>query len=182
MIEQQLAKANAAARSSDGGSLGAAAAASAARLESEVAAQKTKVLALKSKLDQLAQLQREVDLRKAQYEKAAARAADLKLEADVSETGLVPLGEAFVTGTPTFPNKPLILGLGAVAGIGLGVVLAIVVEMLSRRIRGPEDLAHAAGAAVLAVIADVAPVSLLQRLRRRRRGGETPLGALQVAQ
>ncbi|MBV8972478.1 MAG: exopolysaccharide biosynthesis protein EpsF, partial [Sphingomonadaceae bacterium] len=165
VVEQQLAKAQAAAKSTDSGSLGAAAAASAARLESEVAAQKAKVLGLKSQLDELAQMQREVDLRKAQYEKAAARAADLKLEADVSETGLVPLGDAFVTGTPTFPNKPLFLGLGVVAGLGLGAMLAIIVELVSRRIRGPEDLAHAAGAAVLAVIADVAPS------RRRRFAG-----------
>ncbi len=181
VVQQQLAKAAAAAKSSDGGSFASAAAANTARLESEVAAQKTKVLALKSQLDELAQLQREVDLRKTQYEKAAARAADLKLEADVSETGLVPLGDAFVTGTPAFPNKPLILGLGAVAGLGLGVVLAVIAELTSRRVRGPEDLAHAAGTAVLAVIADVAPLGLMQRLRRRIRRNNSH-GELQAAQ
>ncbi len=180
IVEQQLAKANAAARSTDGGSIGAATAANVARLEGEVNAQKAKVLALKSKLDDLAQLQREVDLRKVQYEKAAARAADLKLEADVSETGLVPLGDAFVAETPSFPNKPLILALGVVGGFGLGVVLAVIAELVSRRVRGPEDLARAAGASVLAVIADVAPVSFMQRLRRLLRR-DRDLGVLQVA-
>ncbi len=166
IIVEQLARETAAARSGAGDGPSAVSAATTARLESDFAAQKEKVLALHSKLDELAQLQREVDLRKSQYERAAERTANLKLEADVSETGLVPLGDAFVSGTPTFPNKPLILGLGAIAGLGLGIAFAIVTELISRRIRGPEDLAQAAGAAVMAVIADTAPVRLSQRLRR----------------
>ncbi len=105
VVEQQMNKANAAAASGGGVDMSGAARANAGRLESELAAQKEKVLALKPKLDELAQLQREVDLRKAQYEKAAMRTADLKLEADVSETGLVPLGDPLVEGSPVLPQQ-----------------------------------------------------------------------------
>ena len=165
ILVQQLARETAVAQSV-GGSMTSTTQSNAARLEAEVAAQKAKVLGLKPMLDQLAQLQREVDLRRSQYEKAAARAADLKLEADVSETGLVPLGDAVVSGVPTFPNKPLILILGAIAGFGLGIIAAITAELMSRRVRGPEDLARAADAAVLAVIADTTPISFAQRVWR----------------
>ncbi len=177
VLVEQLARETAAARSGTGDAPSAVSAATMARLESDLAAQKEKVLGLKVKLDELAQLQREVDLRKSQYERAAERTANLKLEADVSETGLVPLGDAAVSGTPTFPNKPLILGLGAVAGLGLGIAIAIIAELVSRRVRGPEDLAQAAGAAVMAVIADTAPVSLSRRLRRLFRREDRLVGA-----
>ena len=181
VLVQQLATATAAAHADATGTSSGDSGATAARLEGELAAQKAKVLALKPKLDDLAQLQREVDLRKAQYERAASRAADLKLEADVSETGLVPLGDAFVDGTPSFPNKPLFLAIGLVVGFGLGVAIAVIAELVSRRVRGPEDLAQAANAAVLAVIADTAPVGFAQRLRRRF-GREARFTGLQAAQ
>lgn len=181
IVEQQLARANAAAAAAGGGvDASAAVRSNAGRMEGELATQKEKVLALKPKLDALAQLQREVDLRKVQYEKAASRAADLKLEADVSETGLVPLGDALAEGSPSFPNKPLILALGTLTGLALGIVAAVLAELISRRIRGPEDLAHAANAAVLAVIADTAPVSLRRQLRQRMRRDNA--GTLQAAQ
>ncbi len=181
VVEQQLARAKSAAAAATGGvDPSGAVQANANRLEGELAAQKAKVLGLKPRLDELAQLQREVDLRKSQYEKAAVRTADLKLEADVSETGLVPLGDAVVEGAPSFPNKPLILALGIVAGLAFGIIGAVVTELVSRRVRGPEDLANAANAAVLAVIADTAPVSLARRLRRLLRRDDR-LGGLQVA-
>lgn len=181
VLLQQLARETATAAAANGAaSAGVSPFASAARLQAEVAAQKAKVLGLKPTLDELAQLQREVDLRKSQYERAAERAADLKLQADVNETGLVPLGDAVVSGTPASPNKPLILALGVAAGLALGVIAAIGTELVSRRVRGPEDLAHAANAAVLAVIADTAPVSLARRFRRLLRRDDR-LAGLQAA-
>ena len=165
VLQAQLARETAAAHAV-GGSTTSAARGNISRLEAETEAQKDKVLALKPVLDQLDQLQREVDLRRTQYEKAAARAADLKLESDVSESGLISLGDAVVSGTPSFPNIPLILGIGAMGGLGLGILAAIVTEMLSRRIRGPEDLARASKVAVLAVIADTTRVQTGGWLRR----------------
>ncbi len=164
-LQSQLSKETSAAQSL-GGTVNSSTQQNIAKLESDYNAQKTKVLSLKPQLDALSQLQREVDLRRAQYEKAAARTADLKLQADVSEAGLVPLGDAAVSGTPSWPNKPLILLAGLLGGLGLGIVMAILTEMMSRRVRGPEDLARASEVPVLAVIADTAPVNPVYRLRR----------------
>ena len=181
VVAGQLARESATAATAPVNNGAGIAAANTARLTSDLAAQKEKVLALKPRLDELAQLQREVDLRKAQYAKAAARAADLKLEADVSETGLVPLGDAAVSGSPSFPNKPLFLAIGVIAGLALGITAAVATELVSRRVRGPEDLARAANSAVLAVIADTVPVSFTRRLRRLLRR-ERGLGPLQAAE
>ncbi len=135
-------------------------------LEALYNGQRAKVLGMQDTLNELAQLTREVELRRQQYEKAAARTADLRLESNVSESGLVVLGDAIGSGKPSFPNWPQIIGLSTAFGLGLGVVLAVFTELLTRRIRGTEDLNFAARAPVLAVIADVAPSPWRDRVRR----------------
>ena len=153
---------------------------SVAQLESDYNAQRAKVLGMQSTLNQLGKLQREVDLRRSQYEKAAARTADLRLESNISESGLVVLGDAIGSPKPSFPNWPQIAGLATAFGLALGIVLAIFTELLTRRIRGTEDLNFASRAPVLAVIADVAPSPFRDRMRKllsRRRpitGGWQP--------
>ncbi|TRW17962.1 exopolysaccharide biosynthesis protein EpsF [Glacieibacterium frigidum] len=166
LLQRQLATETAAARSSGGGGA-AASRRSIAELDAEYRAQKALVLGMKDKLDQLGALQREVELRRSQYEKAAARTADLKLEADVNETGLVPLGDPVGTGTPSFPNMPLIATMAVAGGLVLGLILAIGVELLGRRVRGSEDLAAAARVPVLAVIAGNRPSPIREWFRRR---------------
>lgn len=166
LLQRQLSSELASARSSGGGGA-AASRRTIAQLDAEYRAQKALVLGMKDKLDQLGALAREVELRRSQYEKAAARTADLKLQADVNETGLVPLGEAIGTGTPSFPNVPFIGMLAAFGGLMLGLFLAIGVELLGRRVRGSEDLAAAARVPVLAVIAGTRPSPIREWVRRR---------------
>ena len=151
LLSAQLARETSAARSV-GGSSTAASRASVSQLQSEYDAQRAKVLAMKPQLDQLAQLQRETDLRRQQYEKAAERAADLRLQASVSETGLVVLGEALASPRPSFPNMPLIAAVAIGGGLALGLFAAVIAELLSRRVRSSEDLLYAAKVPVLAVI------------------------------
>ena len=170
LLRNQVARESAAART-DSGSAAASSRRTIAELETEYRNQKALVLSMKDKLDQLAALQREVDLRRDQYEKAAARTADLKLEADVNETGLVALGDPIGSGTPSFPNKPLIISLALFGGLGLGIVVATVIELLKRRVRGSEDLVGAARVPVLAVIAGARPSpwrAFVSRLLSRR--------------
>lgn len=71
--------------------------------------QKSKVIGQRDQVERLRQLQAEVDLRRAQFEKAAARTAELRQEAEVGETNLVPLGSAVTPQSPSFPNMPLIM-------------------------------------------------------------------------
>jgi uncharacterized protein involved in exopolysaccharide biosynthesis len=136
------------------------------QLEAEIEQQQKRVLERKPILDELVRLNREVELRRAQYEKASARTADLKLEADVSETGLVVLGDPTVSRTPSYPKVNLIIGLSAFFGLALGVLAAIIAEFIARRVRGAEDLAHATGTPVLVTVGAAAPSPLRQRIQK----------------
>lgn len=180
-LAAQLARESASARATTAAQTGASRQ-TVAQLEADYNAQRAKVLGMKNKLDQLAQYQREVDLRRAQYEKASARTADLRLESNVSESGLVVLGDVIGSTKPSFPNWPQITGLATAFGLGLGIALAVFVELLARRIRGTEDLAFSARAPVLAVIADAAPSPWRDRVRKLLSRRRPATDGLQPAQ
>ncbi len=164
LLATQLSRESAAARTA-GALVSGSTKRSIASIESDYAAQKAKVLSMKPLLDQDAQFQRDVELRRDQYQKAAARTADLKLEADVSEAGLVILGDAISDKKSSWPKIPLIGALSVVFGLGLGLALALTTELLARRVRGAEDLANASKVPVLAVIAAARRSRFRERIR-----------------
>jgi len=114
--------------------------------------QKTKVIAQRDKLQQLTQLQSDVNLRRDLYNRTMAKAAQFRQEAAAADTGIALLGNAVTPQKPSFPNKPLImfgsLGLGA----GMGILVGLLFELLSRRVRGVEDLQWAVDAPLLTVV------------------------------
>jgi uncharacterized protein involved in exopolysaccharide biosynthesis len=164
-LERELAREQAAARRAGAEQLGASRSGIAA-LEAEYEAQRAKVFAMKDKLDKLNQLVSEVALRRQQYEQSARRTSELQLESNVSDPGLILLGDATVATRPSFPNWPLIIGLGIGAGAALGLVMALLVELLNRRVRGAEDLGYAARVPVFAVIGDRRRPQWQQTLKR----------------
>ncbi len=117
-------------------------------------AQKAKVMAQREKVERLRLMQGEIDLRRQQYNNAVTRSAQLRQEAEVAETGagVTPMGVVLRPQAPVFPNKMLILATALVGGLGLGLVSALVLEFLGRRVRSAEDLASATQALVLAVV------------------------------
>jgi len=154
MLNGEIARESSAARAAGAAQSGSSLQ-SIAKLESEYSAQKALVLSMKGKLNELGQLQREVAQRRDQYEKAAARTADLRLQANLSESGLVVLGDAMANGSPSFPKWPLIAGMSFGLGTALGVVLALFTELMGRRVRGTEDLVFASKAPVFATVAEL---------------------------
>jgi uncharacterized protein involved in exopolysaccharide biosynthesis len=134
----------------------------------ELQDQKTRVIGQRDKIERLRQLQSEVDLRREQYKKTAERAADLTLEAGIADSGLSPIGVVVTPTKPAFPNKPLILGGALGLGAGLGLVLAVLVELLNRRVRGVEDLDFDGGLECLAVVGSAAP-------KRRKSSGQSAM-------
>jgi uncharacterized protein involved in exopolysaccharide biosynthesis len=152
------------------------------QLQADYDAQKDLVLRTKGKLNELAQLQREVEQRRQQYLQAAQRTANLRLQANLSESGLVVLGDPIVGNKPSFPNWPLVFAASIGFGLALGVVAAIFAELLARRVRGMEDLAFAAKVPVLAVIAERRPPVWRERLRRLFLGRRKPSSNWQPAE
>lgn len=115
--------------------------------------QKRKVVAQSGTVNILNRMTRDIELKREQLQKLSDRANDSRLSANVMDTGMTPMGSASSTGSPIFPNVPLIM-IGSVGFGGmLGVVLSLLIELLGRRVRSQEDLERATGAPVLAEIA-----------------------------
>ena len=119
---------------------------------SRVSVQKALVIANSDKLAKLKILQSEVDILEDQYSKTLAREADFRQQAGVDDAGLQVLGSASVPQSPSFPNKPLIVGGSFGLGLAIGVLIALLIELLDRRVRSPEDLNAVLGLPVLAVL------------------------------
>jgi uncharacterized protein involved in exopolysaccharide biosynthesis len=133
-VDQERAAANAA----------AAAARSAASASSSASTalqtQKAKVLANRENLAKLRQLQNEVDVRRDQFTKASEAAAQLRAQAATDDAGVTVLSNAVAPDSPSFPNIPLVI-LGALGlGFALGLLAALLTELLNRRIRTARDL------------------------------------------
>ncbi|WP_268920632.1 GumC family protein [Sandarakinorhabdus rubra] len=164
-MERQLAREQAVSRQAGAQQLGASRSGIAA-LEAEYEAQRAKVFGMKDKLDQHSRLRSEVELRRQEYEMATRRTSQLQMESNISDTGMVVLGDATVSPQPSFPNWPSIFGLGAGVGLALGLTMAMLIELLNRRVRGAEDLSLAARVPVFAVIADRRRPQWQQTLKR----------------
>lgn len=157
-VSQELAAARAAARvpvMSAGPSAGA-----------RYAQQQSKVLAQRGKVAEARQLAVDVAVLRAQTEAAAKRTAELQQEGESTETGMSFLGNAVAPKSPSFPQIPLII-MGSIAlGLVMGVGLAVLIELLHRKVRGPSDLAMIGvpllGMAALAPAAPAKP-TLLER-------------------
>jgi polysaccharide biosynthesis transport protein len=149
-------------------------------IESAYQRQKATVLGQSEKIDKLRQLQSEIDLRKDQYLKATARVADYRLQSNVDDTGIMPLADAVIPNTPSFPNVPLIMGGSIAVGFGLGVLLALLTELLARRVRSGDDLSYAAGAPTFAILGisrkpDSMTAKIIRFLERRKRRREAEI-------
>jgi uncharacterized protein involved in exopolysaccharide biosynthesis len=172
VLAQEVVRDQAAARSAAGAAVGAAAAGSGA-LSREVSAQAAKVIGKQDKLGRLSQLQADVDLRMDEYVKTSGRAAQFREEAAVADTGLTPLSAAVTPKEPAFPNMPLII-LGSLGlGLATGILVALLVEIFNRRVRGHEDMQAIPETPLLAVIA--APARARNRSTARPRRPRPPL-------
>jgi succinoglycan biosynthesis transport protein ExoP len=147
-IEAVAAKEEASLRSAGGG-----AGAGSGVLDRMVQAQKSRVIAQSAKLAHLQQLEAEVELSRDQLNKASAHVADLQQEAAIDDIGITPLGGAVTPQSPSFPNKILILPGVTAAGLGIGLITALLLEILGRRVRRPEDLQHIDGLPLIAIVA-----------------------------
>lgn len=124
-----------------------------AKIAAQMERQKGRVVAQHEGLERLKLMQQEIELKQGQYLKAMQRAADLRLQANVTDADLTPFGETIAPTSPSFPNLPLVLvgsiGLGTV----LGIIAALLIEFLSLRVRCGDDLEFATGVPLIATVA-----------------------------
>lgn len=103
-------------------------------------AQMQKVLAQRGKADEARRLSVEVAVLREQYQKASTRMAELEQQSQSIESGLSLLGTATAPEKPSFPNWPLIIFGSLGLGLLLGIVAALLAELLARRVRSAADL------------------------------------------
>jgi polysaccharide biosynthesis transport protein len=128
-------------------------------------AQRQRVLAQRGQLAEARQLQSSVNVLREQLNRTATRAAQLQQEAQSTETGLTRLGSAVAPDAPAFPKTMPIL-LGSIAlGLGFGILLSLLIELLNRRVRGADDL-YIDGVPMIGMMA--APLPAKRRLRLPR--------------
>ncbi len=106
----------------------------------QYSAQLQKVLAQRGKADEARRLSIEVAVLRDQYQKASTRMAELDQQSQSIESGLSLLGAATAPDKPSFPNWPLIIFGSIGLGLLLGVLAALLAELLARRVRSAADL------------------------------------------
>jgi polysaccharide biosynthesis transport protein len=117
-------------------------------------AQKARVLAQADKVGQLSQMDADIKVRREQYERLAARVQELRSAATSTNSAIEPLGNTNLPDSAVWPNKPLVIFGSIAVGLVLGVLLALFVELMARRVRSEGDLEYATGAPVLAVVGE----------------------------
>jgi polysaccharide biosynthesis transport protein len=122
-----------------------------AELRGALARQKARVLQLKQQRDQIATLQRDIESAQHALDIGTQRFSQTNMEGQANQTDVAILDPAIA---PLKPSKPRIV-LNMLIAVTLGTILAfgvaLLAEMLDRRVRAPEDLMLGLELPVLAV-------------------------------
>jgi len=122
---------------------------------------------------QAAQLQQRVQTLYKQFEETSnrllsARANERAGEEQLGER-LMVVDPPVVPDSPDSPNRPLIIALGAAAGLAFGLMLGLAAELLLRPIRDPAALAAITGTRPLAIIPEIGEPLEPRRSRKSAR-------------
>lgn len=104
--------------------------------------QRDRVLKLREVREQAAMLQSDVQNAQRAYDAVQLRAGQSSVERQNTLTNISVLKQATAPMQPTSPRVLRILGVGALAGVILGIGAALGRELLDRRLRTSEDLAE----------------------------------------
>jgi chain length determinant protein EpsF len=134
-----------------------------AELETAIAAQRDKVLAVRAHRDQIDLLASDVKAAQRAYELVAERSAVSSLESGLSQTNASVLTPAVAPMKPESPKPAINLVVGLMLGLLAGTTLALARESARPLVRTLADVDAATGLPVLAAL----PSSPSARARRR---------------
>jgi uncharacterized protein involved in exopolysaccharide biosynthesis len=121
-------------------------------LRQAVGIQKTKMLNLNRGRDEMSVLIKEAENAQRALDAANARFTQENLQSRSSQANVMLLSLAVPPLGPRFPKPPLNIGLGILAGLFLGMNLALLLEMMDRRVRSARDVIDVMEGPVLAVL------------------------------
>lgn len=111
-----------------------------AGLAAAIAAQKKKLVEAKHARDELAALQRDLDLARRAYESVSQRLTQSRLESEFTQSNVSVLTLAVEPASASFPNVPMNILLCLFLGTFCGITAAFLLEMLDRRVRTADDM------------------------------------------
>jgi len=100
-----------------------------------LAQQKSSILDLRRQRDELNVLVKEAENAQRTYEAALQRYSEVTLQSQVNQTNVVKLNEATVPVIPSSPNMKLNIALAAFSGLVVALAVALLAELLDRRVR-----------------------------------------------
>ncbi|MEM1230024.1 MAG: GNVR domain-containing protein [Pseudomonadota bacterium] len=109
-------------------------------LRRSLASQKSAVLALNAQRDSLDLLAREVETERRNYEATLEGFHRASLQSQFNRTNVSVLTAAKAETDPVSPNVVLNLGSAGFLGLLIGIVIALMLESSSRRVRSTKDL------------------------------------------
>jgi chain length determinant protein EpsF len=130
--------------------------------------QKVRVLDLNRQRDEISVLKRDVEAAQRAFELVGQRSAITRLESLSIQTNVVMLSPATEPAEFSRPRIFLNLLISLLFGTVLGIALALIRELSSRRIRSSVDLAEASGLSILASIPSTRPKASTRRFLMRR--------------
>ena len=123
-----------------------------ASLETEQQQAQKSLIDIQAQRDRLGQLERDVAFRAEQLNGRERAAEQAKLKSKLTFSDITVLDKAFPPIEPAFPKPFIVLPIGIVAGLALGLILALLAEAADRRVRFPVDLEHATPAPFLGTL------------------------------
>jgi chain length determinant protein EpsF len=122
-------------------------------LKTSLEAQKARVMMFKQSRDEIPTLMREVESAQRAYDVALERYNQSAMQSRINQTNVVVLNPAVAPVEPSSPKVLLNMVLSVFLGLMLSFGLALLTEMLNRRVRSEQDLSEALESPVLGVLA-----------------------------
>lgn len=124
-----------------------------AALKTSLEAQKARVMMFKQSRDEIPTLMREVESAQRAYDVALERYNQSAMQSRINQTNVVVLNPAVAPVEPSSPKVLLNMVVSVFLGLMLSFGLALLTEMLNRRVRSEQDLSEALESPVLGVLA-----------------------------
>ncbi|MBL0943587.1 MAG: chain length determinant protein EpsF [Hydrogenophaga sp.] len=138
------------------------------QLRAALEAQKARVLEINQQRDQINVLRREIESAQRLFDTLSGRASQSTLESQTNQTNISVLNPATPPGKPSGPRTRLHVALAMFLGGLLGVMLAMALEFLQRRVRSVDDLALFGE---LPLLGQVSSARRMMRAPRLAKGG-----------
>jgi succinoglycan biosynthesis transport protein ExoP len=127
-------------------------------LQGQLAAQRSRVMALNKQRDEMNVYRRDVESAQRSYDAVSQSASQTRLQSLSNQTNVVRLNTATPPTDPSSPKTLVNLMIAAFGGTLLGIAVALLLELMNRRVRSTEDLVHVLDLPVLASISSGAAV------------------------